>query len=468
MTKQQAVTAIIVCLISLAILLGYGYLTYQEYTEIQARSPELEKLVNYNIPISNDTISPYLADPNTPIATISELLEVGEEVSAKLQERKQLALDQTKYYNLFLRNIYLPSLNVWKDPYTLEIDPTIIGQKYLDTDPYQDLKLIQYRSDFFRNVGDEAEFNEITDISVGLSSDVDGEHFIIPVEISFTAPNKRSFLLLVNKLSTTSNSVNISLLNEFFFYLIKNIKEFKETEITQLREEYAPAFSGQTLEDEFIIGYHLYQWIKHNQENLLIDDTILNTTIRENVLCDEKTPDPECFYKFREKYRDLPYLAYTIGLLNKENKTQFFEDFLQDLPPIITIKDFNFTKVQNNKTLNATAQVYQGTISLNAYGKNISSVEVDEIATKLGQLCFFPKDDADVVLSPTEALNRVEDKILTLGSSLQLSNVINDLEELNNIFTTIQTEYNELANYNKIVKLFEVYRMLKTADLCDV
>ncbi|MDR0860190.1 MAG: hypothetical protein LBO09_04355 [Candidatus Peribacteria bacterium] len=429
----------------------------------------MEKLVNYDITISNDILLPYLnGDSNATITTISELLEVGEEVSTKLQERKQLALDQNKYYNLFLRNIYLPSLNVWKDPYTLAIDPTIIGQKYLDTDPYQDLKLIQYRSDFFRNVGDEAEFNEITDITVGEISEVDGEHFIIPVDISFIAPNKRSFLLLVNKLSTTSNTVNISLLNEFFFYLIKNIKEFKEPELIQLREEYAPAFSGQVLEDDFIIGYHLYEWIKHHQENLLIDDAILNTTIRENVLCDEKTPDPECFYKFRDKYRDLPYLAYTIGLLDKENKTQLFEDFLQDLPPIITIKDFNFTKVQNSKSLNATAQVYQGTISLNAYGKNITSEEVDEIALKLGQLCFFPKDEADVVLSPTEALESVNDKILTLGSSLQLSNVINDLEELHNIFTTIQEEYNTLGNYQKAIKLFELFRMLKTADLCNV
>ncbi|MDR3168389.1 MAG: hypothetical protein LBU27_01105 [Candidatus Peribacteria bacterium] len=469
MTKQQAITTIVIAIISLGVLLRFGYTTYQEHIEIQARSPELAKLISYDLSINNDIMSPYLdGDTAVAITTINELVDVQEKVNTELQNRKQLAFDQNKYYNLFLRNIYLPSLNIWKDPYTAVINPNLIGQKYLDTDPYQDLKLIQYRSDFFRNVGADTEFNEINDITVGNITDVDGEYFFIPIQLSFTAPNKRSFLLLVNKLSTTSNTVNISLLNEFFFYLIKNIKEFKQTQITQLKEEYKPLFSGQELDDDLIIGYHLYQWTKYQQENILIDDEVINTTIRENVLCDESTSASECFYKFRDKYRDLPYLAYTIGMPTTTNKTQLFEDFLSELPPIISIKDFSFTKVQNTKSLNATAQSYQGTISINAYGKDISDTEVSEIATTLGQLCFAPQNNTPIVLSPAEALQRANEKMLTLSSNLKSSNVINDLEELQEIFTDIQTDYNDLHNYQKIIKLFEIFRMLKIANLCNV
>jgi hypothetical protein len=69
------------------------------------------------------------------------------------------------------------------------------------------------------------------------------EYFYTPITISFSSPNKRSFLLFVNKLSTTSNQNNISLLNEFFFYLLKAIREEKVTVINQLMQDYREEFS---------------------------------------------------------------------------------------------------------------------------------------------------------------------------------------------------------------------------------
>jgi hypothetical protein len=41
----------------------------------------------------------------------------------------------------------------------------------------------------------------------------------------------------------TSNSNNIALLNEFFFYLLENIKSKKEDAINSLMEEYWTEFS---------------------------------------------------------------------------------------------------------------------------------------------------------------------------------------------------------------------------------
>ena len=87
--------------------------------------------------------------------------------------------------------------------------------------------------------------------------------------------------MLVNKLSMTSNSSNIALLNEFFFYLLTSIKSQKEEVINDLMREYRSEFSSssdwsgpkefsQLSDDELddyrdkVIGYNLYHRINYN------------------------------------------------------------------------------------------------------------------------------------------------------------------------------------------------------------
>jgi len=53
-----------------------------------------------------------------------------ERVGAELNFKKSV-------YSDFLRNFLLPSLNIWKDPYTQQIDLSILGKKYLQKNPYQ-------------------------------------------------------------------------------------------------------------------------------------------------------------------------------------------------------------------------------------------------------------------------------------------------------------------------------------------
>ncbi|MDR2189671.1 MAG: hypothetical protein LBP53_00250 [Candidatus Peribacteria bacterium] len=458
MTRQQAVTAVVVCILSFLVMLIYGYITYQDHLTINNTAPELVNLKQYDITFNEGTHD---------VVSIPELLNVQEETLAELEKNRETATEQGKYYNLFLRYLYLPSINIRKTPYTDNINPTLMGQKYLEKDPFQDIYLIQQWSDFFKNVGEGAEYNEVKSISIGDISDIDEEHFIIPLEVTFLSPDKRSFLLLVNKLSTTSSSNNISLLNEFFFYLIKQIKTDKKAEISQLQEQYTSLFTPEVLQNEdLLIGYHLYQWIKFGETNILIDDELIKATIRENTLCDNTRPDSECFYSFREKYRDLPYFAYTLGVPQETNKTVRFEKFLKELTPIISIKDFSFEKVKQADSLNTTTQ-YQGSVSFNVYGKNMSTEEVKEIASKLGTLCFGATETASEI-SPESALERVNANILQLGSNLQFSDIINDLEELNQLFSTTQTEYDALTNYKKTIKLFELFRMLKDANLCVI
>jgi hypothetical protein len=44
----------------------------------------------------------------------------------------------------------------------------------------------------------------------------------------------------------------------------------------------------------------------------LIDDEVIIETIKQNALCESELEAAECLYKFRDKYRNLPYLAYRV------------------------------------------------------------------------------------------------------------------------------------------------------------
>jgi hypothetical protein len=69
---------------------------------------------------------------------------------------------------------------------------------------------------------------------------------------------------------------------------------------------------------DMVIGYNLYHWIKNDgivkDSESLVDDSIIVKTIRQAASCDgsDKQPNRECFYNFRDKYRDIPYLAYNV------------------------------------------------------------------------------------------------------------------------------------------------------------
>lgn len=490
LTKKQAVSAGAVRAITLLVVLGFWFYVYSEYNTINSKSTELSQLNKFSrINISQDmknTFISYLTDADN-ISTIQNLLDVKESVSLRLENYKKLFANQTNYYNLFLRHLYFPTLNVRKDPYTEQIDTSIIWQKYLETDPFQNLSLIQYRSDFFKNVWEDTEYNDITEILIWNMEDIDSEHFIIPISLRFTSPNKRSFLLLVNKLSTTSSMTNISLLNEFFFYLVKNIEEDKESQILQEKNQFYKKFIATNWLDtswatqneiniaiptEKIIWYNLHQRLKWSWNTAFLDDSIIEKTIIQATNCDDLTLT--CLYNFREKYRDFPFLAYTIGMPNNTQKSRvdYFKDFLSDLAPIIAVKSFSFEKRKINLTLDSTTQVYQWSITFNAYWRSIPTSEVEEIAKALWKQCFPSNDkenpDNFTLLSIDDALSRIQSSLTNMWDNLQSSDTVNHLEELNWIITKMQKEYNSLNNYNKVIKLFELYRMLKDWNICNV
>jgi len=114
--------------------------------------------------------------------------------------------------------------------------------------------LLQKRGDFFKNVGDNNESNDVLDMNIGDITEDNTGFFSMPITVSFIANSKRAFLLLADKLSMTSNKENISLINEFFYYLRNEIKKDKDKEIKTLESSYGTIFgSGEQINDDKLI-----------------------------------------------------------------------------------------------------------------------------------------------------------------------------------------------------------------------
>lgn len=483
-TRHESLISVLISAVVVIWCGVYWYIVRNHYQEINSNTDVLKNLSTYNVTPNRDILSSYIEGNN--IGTIDWMTEINHNVEEVVASRELFKKQQKSYYEVLLQNIYLPSLNIWKDPYTKNFDMTLLWQKYLENDKFQDLYLIQYRSDFVKYVGNDADYNTIDSISVWARKEIGGtNYFYIPITVEFSSPNKRSFLLLVNKLSMTSNSNNIALLNEFFFYLLMNIKDQKAEVINDLMQEYRSEFStssdwnwptefSQLSEDQRydyqdkVIGYNLYHWINYSGtwDNVtpLIDDQVIIDTIKQNALCESELEPAECLYKFRDKYRNLPYLAYRVWLENQTDRVDGLLEFLRDLPPAIAITNFRFDKHSNSSFLNNNVEQYEGSVTFYAYWKNVTDAEIDETAGLLWRMCFG--NNSDQKISPDLALSRVNDKIASLWWLNESVNVLS-LWELQWLFTDIKKNYNGLSKYNKMIKLFELWRMMNDANLCE-
>lgn len=236
-------------------------------------------------------------------------------------------------------------------------------------------------------------------------------YFSMPITVSFTANSKRAFLLLVDKLSMTSNKENISLINEFFYYLRGELKKNKVEEIKSLGVEYTKIFGSQeAINQDKMIGYHIYNWIFNNTKNTLIDNTIIDKTIKSIVSCNNQ-PDEVCYYKFRERYRNLPTLGYLIGTDIGNNGAENLKKFVKQLPPMFSIQSFEFDTIKSPTLADATNNQYQGKVTIVVYGRSATAQEVTEIASVLGQKCLGEKQQ----LTPQDGVDIIERAIVKLS-----------------------------------------------------
>ena len=494
LTRKDSLVSGVIALIVVWWALYYWKVVYDEYTTLNSRSDDLKNFATYNI--STDSEKLYWYAETDKIETIDQMIEINDRINEEIKENDIRKQQQKSYYEVLLQNIYLPSLNVWKDPYTKDFDMAVLWQKYLETDKFQDLYLIQYWSDFAKGVwndSSDASYNSIDKITIWdkVVLKDNPEYFYTPITIEFSSPNKRSFLLLVNKLSMTSNQKNISLVNEFFLRLLETIREEKSDVVNQLAEEYRERFSSsynwdlltdyeelkkdeemRSIYRDRVIWYNLYHRISDDWvlsgDTELIDDDVIVSTIKRVTLCQDEDSTQECFYNFREKYRNLPYLAYNVWLEIQEDRTAGLYGFLQDLPPAIAITDFGFEKFSDSSFLNNKEEEYQWEVTFNAYGRNILDSELEEASIMLWKLCFWNTSDQQI--SPDLALNRVNDTISSYGwerdGKSEYKNM-SSLWELQRIFEWIQKNYDKMSNYDKMIKLFEIRRMMNDANLCN-
>lgn len=484
LTRKDAIVSMVVAVLIIAWAVLYWKKVYDNYNNMNNDTESLKNLQTYNVNIQNDKRFPSYSGENA--TTISSMISIYDNIQEEIEAYETFEIDQKDYYEVLLKNLYLPSINVWKDPYTKNFDLTVLWQKYLDVDEFQDETLMQTWSDFILYMWNDADYNEIENITIWdkVVLEDNPNYFYIPISVDFVSPNKRSFLLLVNKLSITSNQNNISLLNEFFYYLLKTIKSSKKSAIDKLMQEYRSEFSSSTdpqwsgsISDltwnqekkymDMVIGYNLYHRVKGDgkvpDSKLLLDDSIIVQTIKQAASCDVsgKETNQDCFYDFRDKYRSIPYLAYGIGMEKQANRTSWLLNFLRDLSPAIAITHFEFERYSSSDFLD-NEEKYKGRVSFNAYWRNVTLAELDEAASLLWILCFWK--DANKKISADEALTRINEYVVSLWEARKFSNV--SVWELKGLLENIKNEYEGLSNYDKMIKLFEIWRMLNDADLC--
>lgn len=445
------------------IFLGIVAIAITIYTKDKAlknKTPELGIVKNYEI---NNLKEFGFTDNDSSILSIDKLIEKYQWYKDQNKKYEWYIYGLQAPYNNFLRHIYLPSLNIWKDQFTGELDTSIIWQKYIEKNPYEDTKLHSKWTKFFKYVGKNKEFNTIENITIdGIQQDKENpELFIIPIKIDFISNTKRSFLLLLNKLSITSNPENISLINEFVYYLWKNIKEKKADVILSMQKEDS-IYSWWN--DDKIIGYTLYRWIKDDKDNDLVDEVLLNELISEVMLCTDNNTEV-CFYRFREKYASLPSLAYTVGIENNTNKKRDLKEFFSDINMLMKVDDFSFDRIKNEESLFLNNNIkYKWSMKIVLYGKGMTDQEIKEIEKKLGMICTQRPLNGDTAIEDT---NEKIKELWEISKRLKTTE-IKKLWELKAILEKINTEYPSYTNNEKAIKLFEIYRMLHNANVCKL
>ena len=445
--------------------------TYSNYQSLNKKSNELSNLQYFDINFLKS--SQYTQSESKNLKTIQDLLDLQDNSNEELQKYNEYLEKLQSPYTYFLQYIYLPKLNVWKNLYTQEINTDLLWLDFLENNSYSDILLVQKRSDFFKNVWENNEFNQIQDIQIWDVIEESNWLFKISVNVSFVANSKRSFLLLVDKLATTSNKNSISLINEFMYGLWAEIKDKKISEVesyTNLlkkRSDFDQIFLDEKKEINFdkIIWFNLYNWVFNNQETNLINDEVIKSVISKLVSCNNIS-ESICLYQFREKYRDIPMLAYWIWKENETQKTLNLKSFLASIPWLMNITQFTFDKVKWQQiTKDEEHLKYIWKISLFVYGRGVPNEEVSGIATKLWYKCFGKEN---LALSSDKSLQTINSVIQKISNADTFDvKKTNDLNELKIIIENIQKNFDELTNYNKIIKLFEIYRMMKNGNLCN-
>ncbi len=395
-------------------------------------------------------------------------------------------------YNYFLKNIFLPSLNIWYDPYIRDYNLSIYWGAYIQKNPFVDINLMRKWWDFFKKVDGGLPFNDIKNIKIWWLTEDQNGYVKIKISVDFTANQRRSFLMLVDKLSISSNKRNISLITEFTSDLWNTIREEKSKELESLAKSKFPDKKKFTEDDiNLTLWEQMYNWVqsycwneytdvekatcKKKYEKApfgkLITQKVIEDTIKTSADCNINnwsSITSDCYFKFRDKFRDIPFLAYSIWENNNNNdKPNLLKKFYFDIPPALNITKFTFSKWEKTWISDDQNQ-YKWVIELEIYGRDLSDQDISDIQWRLGSQCYSSGTNLTLELAMQKIDQRLSD-IAQKKSGTDAdfnSNTLRDLTDLKWVFTDIQSKYGELSHYQKAIKAFEIYRMLNDWNLC--
>ena len=131
--------------------------------------------------------------------TISEVLEEKDNIQDDTAIYVNYNQSLQVAYTYFLQSLYLPSQFIWEDSFAETIDESLVGDAYLQANPFSDIQLIQNRTRYTRSISDGIKTIQLNDVRISDAKEV-GEYYQVPITLSFTAPNKRLFLMLVQRL----------------------------------------------------------------------------------------------------------------------------------------------------------------------------------------------------------------------------------------------------------------------------
>ena len=429
---------------------------------LNRETENLGNLDNYNIEIIKNSRNTETIASNA--TKINDLIKANDDIKDEIVRYDGYKKELQSSYTNFFQYILVPKLNIRKEEYTNKINIDLVGENFLEKNPYNDINLYQKRSNFFSST-EKNQINTIDRLNIGEITETDFGLYSITIKFWFITPSKNALLFLADKISMTSDKENIALLWEFVYYLRQQVKTDKKTEIIKLKED--PKNKEIVNEEDKLIGRNLYARIKWETQETLVDDEVINKTVKAIMGCGSES-DAICFYNFREKYRNIAELAYTIWGINNKNKTNDLKLFFQSMPPLMTVNNFNYEKKTSDQALNKW-EIYEGTLEVEIYGQNISSEEINEIGRTLWAKCF----NEEKILTPELAVDSVNKALRwqeNRSDDISLTNINtegkNKTSDLKSILESIVTEYPTINNYKKTIRLFEIYRMLNEGWFC--
>jgi len=354
-------------------------------------------------------------------------------------------------YTYFLQSLYLPSQFIREDRFQETIDDSLVGDAYLKANPFSDIQLIQDRTRYTRSINDGISSIELNDVRIGEWKEFWG-YYEMPITLSFTAPNKRLFLMLVQRLGATSHASTIGLINEFIYYLWEASKELS---IDQLQTQ---SYADESL-DKALWFYLTSRVERPFQDSNIITQDVIRRAIQEAAGCSPSMSQEACDYLLRQKYKDIHHLVYP--LTNTTDTQQALHTFFQQLTPLLSIEDFTYNKIKS--PIDDTEQ-YQWTIRFTTYARSVTTENITQVQNHLGSLCYPDKSPFTIANNKTKIQAMVRSLSSLTAINQSQSNALLSIQESLN---ELEDSYDRLSNFQKVVRTFETYRTFQQIGVCQ-